>query len=160
MPRHIEQALSATAEATPLASATIGDARHFDFAEASFAAVLVMGPLYHIIEHSDRILVLKKALRVLDLGGVVFAAAIARYASALDGLHSGFIDDPRFREIVDRDLTDGRHHNPTDDLRHFTTAFFHHPDELCNEVGQAGFTDVEVLSVEGISWASPDLEER
>ena len=61
---------------------------------------------------------------------------------------------------MQRDLIEGQHRNPTGSPTYFTTAFFHHPDELRAEVADAGFEDVEVYAVEGISWAAPDLAER
>lgn len=155
--RHIGQALGQT---PPPASARVGDARSLEHPDESVDAVLLMGPLYHLTERSDRLLALEEALRVLHPGGPVFIAAITRFASAIDGLYSGAIDDEWFREIVDRDLDTGVHLNPTDDPRYFTTAYFHHPDELLSEVEEAGFRDVEILAVEGVAWAAADLDER
>ncbi len=52
-------------------------------------AVLLLGPLYHLPERADRLAALAEARRVLRPGGVVFAAAISRFASMLDGLFTG-----------------------------------------------------------------------
>jgi hypothetical protein len=73
------------------------------------------------------------------------AAAISRYASALDGLARKLSSDPRFVKIRDRDLADGQHRNDTDNLDYFTTAYFHRPDDLRSELQVAGFQDVSVL---------------
>lgn len=143
-----------------LASATVGDARSLDVDSGSVDAVLLLGPLYHLIDVADRQKALEEALRVLRSGGVVVAAAISRFASVLDGLDGGAIDDPAFQEIVDRDLESGEHRNPTGDVRYFTTAFMHHPDELRREVESTGFHDVEVLAVEGVGWVAQDLDGR
>ena len=37
-------------------------------------------------------------------------------------------------------------------------TFFHHPDELGNEVSEAGFLVEGVYGVEGPSWLVPDLD--
>jgi hypothetical protein len=47
-------------------------------------------------------------------GGVMFAAAISRYASALDGLARDFFADPSFSRIVQQDLEQGQHRNETE----------------------------------------------
>ena len=59
------------------------------------------------------------------------------------------IDDPAFAKIVDRDLDDGQHRNPSDKLDYFTTAYMHHPDELATEVAEVGFRDTELYAVDG-----------
>lgn len=88
------------------------------------------------------------------------AAAISRYASALDGLARKLSIDPRFVQIRDRDLVDGQHRNETDDLNYFTTAYFHRPDDLLREIESAGLGNAQVLGVEGPGWMLPDLGAR
>jgi sugar phosphate isomerase/epimerase len=55
---------------------------------------------------------------------------------------------------VDQDLADGQHRNPDPVGRpeFFTTAYFHAPDDLAQEIAQAGFTGVAVYGVEGPGW--------
>ena len=87
-------------------------------------------------------------------GGRLLAMAVCRFASLLDGLYQDWLDDPVFRPIVDRDLADGQHRNPDPVGRpqFFTTAYFHTPDGLAGEIGQAGFSGVAVYGVEGPGW--------
>jgi hypothetical protein len=120
--------------------------------------VMLMGPMYHLTERADRMTALTEARRCLRPGSVLFVAAISRYASLLDGFRAGHIEDPAFLPILDRDLREGQHRNSTDNFGYFTTAFFHHPDELQSELKEAEFEDVEVLAVEGPAWLSPRLE--
>jgi hypothetical protein len=94
---------------------------------------------------------------VLRPGGVLIAAAISRFASMYDGLRRGWLDDPDFAAIVDRDLRDGQHRNPDGRPGWFTTAYFHHPDELATEVGAGGLTLDSVVGVEGTAWLLPEL---
>ena len=118
----------------------------------------MLGPLYHLTRREERLAALREAGRVLCDNGVLLAAGISRFASTLDGLRSGLLDDPRFVRIVSRDMADGQHRNPTDDPRYFTTAFFHHPDELRAEVTEAGFVLEALIGIEGPGWLLQDFE--
>jgi len=152
---HVEQAREAG-----ISTASLGVAGNLEFEANRFDAVLMLGPLYHLQDRSDRLDALGEAHRVLKPGGLIFAAGITRYASAIDGFDSGFIDHAEFVRIVHKDLETGRHTNSTGDPRFFTTAYFHRPDELHDELESSGFTSIEILAVEGMSWAAGDLEER
>lgn len=155
MPRHVEQVgqLASTGRAI---TAEVGDARQLPVDDASVDVVLVFGPLYHLTERDDRVRALAEARRAVRPGGLVFVAAISRFASLLDGLSREFLFDPAFRRIAERDLHDGQHRNPDGNPHWFTTAYFHHPDELPQEAGDAGLEVVEVLGVEGVAgWLGP-----
>jgi ubiquinone/menaquinone biosynthesis C-methylase UbiE len=100
VPLHVEQARSVPG----LAGVARGDARVLDRSDASVDAVLLLGPLYHLTERADRVRALAEGRRVLRPGGVLAAAAISRYASAVDGLFRGHLREPGFEAIVERDL--------------------------------------------------------
>jgi SAM-dependent methyltransferase len=108
------------------------DARVLPFADASFDAVLLLGPLYHLGDRAQRVRALREAARVTRSGGVVFAAAISRYASLFDAI---------------------RQPAP------FPDAYFHLPDELADELGSAGLTVEAVYGVEGPGVVASDLEQ-
>jgi SAM-dependent methyltransferase len=150
VPLHIEHA-RATAQggSRELFDAKVGDARQVELPSGCMDAVLMLGPLYHLTRKRDRIQSLKEAHRVLRPKGLLFAAAISRYASLIDGLKYRFIDDPVFRGILRRDLKQGQHRNPTAAKGYFTTAFFHHPNELRQEVKEARFTLKGIYAIEG-----------
>jgi ubiquinone/menaquinone biosynthesis C-methylase UbiE len=152
---HVEQALE-KAGSDPAAAFTAarGDARNLSEPDESQDAVLLFGPLYHLTEAAERLQALAEARRVLRPGGRLVAVAVCRFASLLDGLYQGWLDDPVFRRIVDRDLADGQHRNPDPVGRpeFFTTAYFHTPDGMAEEIEQAGFTAVAVYGVEGPGW--------
>jgi ubiquinone/menaquinone biosynthesis C-methylase UbiE len=152
---HLEQARSyGRASGITLASMTQGDARQLGFPASSADAVLMLGPLYHLVERSDRLQALVEARRVLKPRSVFFAASISRFASLLDGLSRGFIQDAEFRKIVEADLTHGVHRNPTNQPAYFTTAYFHRPEEFAAEVGSAGFGNIGMLAIEGPAWST------
>jgi SAM-dependent methyltransferase len=160
VPLHVQQATagSAAQPATPLVGAEVGDARRLSQAEASADAVLLLGPLYHLTLREDRLQALGEARRVVRPGGVVAAAAISRFASTIDGLFNGYLADDEFGAIVERDVREGQHRNPTGRLGWFTTAYFHLPGELRGEAREAGLAVVGLFGVEGPAWNMPDLD--
>lgn len=160
VPRHVEQARAASdaQPQSPLASATLGDARKIEQADQSADALLVLGPLYHLTERSDRLTALREARRVARTGAPIFVAAISRFSSLLDSLSGGFFDQPDFAAILDRGLADGQHRNPTDNLLYFTDAVFHRPDELASEIRESGLELVDVLPIEGPGWLARDFD--
>jgi ubiquinone/menaquinone biosynthesis C-methylase UbiE len=152
--KHVEQAKEASrAQAEfSIASCAVGDARQIEQSDASADGVLLLGPLYHLTERADRLAALREAHRVLRSGGRVFAAAISRFASLMDGLSRDLVADPKFVEILRQDLKEGQHRNPTYNPQYFTTTFFHKPEELREEVEEAGFSLERVVAVEGPVW--------
>jgi ubiquinone/menaquinone biosynthesis C-methylase UbiE len=170
-PRHVTQAEAASEKigGQPLASIKLGDARQLEHPDSSADGVLLLGPLYHLTERDDRILALREAHRVLRPGGVLLAAAITRFASTIDALLEDLVDDPEFAPIYEQDLRYGQHRNPTDNPEFFTTAFFHHPQELLDEFESVKFRVEALLAIEGPvrmmkdfpqQWQVPDIRER
>lgn len=157
IPRHIDEAIASLGNESGF-DAKVGDARRLDFDADAFDVVLLFGPLYHLQDARDRALCWSEASRVVKPGGLVFGAVISRFASLFSGLSEGVIFDPVFRDIVIRDLLDGRHTNPPGQ-DFFTTAYFHHPDEAKAEAVDAGLRVEAVLGVEGIAAWIPSLED-
>jgi ubiquinone/menaquinone biosynthesis C-methylase UbiE len=152
---HVQQARQVAGSAgAAVFTAAVGDARRLVEPDASQDSVLLFGPLYHLTGQADRQQALGEARRVLRPGGRLLAMAVCRFASLLDGLYEGWLDDPDFRPIVEQDLADGQHRNPDPAGRpqFFTTAYFHTPDGLIGEISQAGFTATTVYGVEGPGW--------
>ena len=151
-PLHIEQAReNGAALGLELASASVGDARALPYADAQFDLALLMGPLYHLQDASDRARCLTEAHRTLKPGGTVICEGISRYANLLGSLHEKLIDDDRFISLLDENLATGNH-NPGD-TPYFTTAYMHAPHELADELTQAGFVDIKLIAVEGVAFA-------
>jgi SAM-dependent methyltransferase len=159
VPRHVQAARALTERGLNV-KAELGDARQLDLPDATFDAALLLGPLYHLTERADRVRALREVGRVVKPGGAVFAAAISRFASLFDGLARGFLFDPAFRPIVERDLAEGQHRNPDRRPHWFTTAYFHHPDELLQEAAEARLRVVSLVGVEGLCGWLPHLAER
>jgi hypothetical protein len=49
-------------------------------------------------------------------------------------------------------LKTGRHLNPSGQPELFTTAYFHHPDELLEEISESGLRFETMFGVEGPGW--------
>jgi SAM-dependent methyltransferase len=167
VPLHIEQARESARQRAAMGTRVprlfqVADARAIPCQDGTAHAVLFFGPLYHLIEREDRLKAIREAHRVLRRGGVLLSVAISRFASALDGIGRGLIRDPRFVSIVEQDLKSGQHRNETDNLEYFTTAFFHHPDELRTELIEGGFPSPQLCAIEGPIWnvQQPDTAEQ
>ena len=157
---HLEEAKARSeSSGIKLGSITKGDARSLSASSNSANAVLLLGPLYHLVERADRLMALREARRILKLHGVLIAAAISRFASLIDGVARGFLHDAEFRKIVASDLATGQHRNPTAQTAYFTTAYFHRPEELAAEVREAGFDHIQLFAVEGPVWGAAHLGE-
>ena len=161
VPLHVEQATAASQAQPdhPIAELRVGDARHLDRADNSVDVVLMLGPLYHLTERNERIAALRESYRLLRKGGIIFAVAISRYASTLDGMTQRIMD-PEFIKIVDRDLQDGQHRNPNEHPAYFTTAYLHRPEELKSEIEAVGFDLEGLFGIQGPAWLLQNLEEQ
>jgi len=136
----------------------LGDATKLKFADNQFDIVLLFGPLYHLIDRKERIKALSEAKRVLKLGGILLSVVISRYASLFDGFQRDLVVDDVFYKILTDDLKTGVHQNETDNLEYFTTAYFHTPEEVVTEIGDAGLSFQKLVPVESFGWIIKDFE--
>jgi len=66
-----------------------GDAREVDkLVDGQFDYILLMGPMYHLLEESDRIKAMESALKLLKPGGVIFVAFINLFAGVTFAMKS------------------------------------------------------------------------
>jgi SAM-dependent methyltransferase len=84
----------------------VADARDLSaVAETGFDAVLLMGPLYHLVEEADRKLALRETFDRLRAGGVLFSSFISRLGIIGDLLKNvpGWIEDEtEVRSLLER----------------------------------------------------------
>jgi ubiquinone/menaquinone biosynthesis C-methylase UbiE len=146
VPKHVQQAST-----VGTFTAAVGDARQLEAADGSFDAALLLGPLYHLVDRTDRVRALLEAVRVTRPGGIVAAAAISRHMALLGWCVAGELDDERAGKLA-AVLETGVH----DPSLGFATAYFHLPAELADELVEAGLHDVTVLGIEGPIWPVAD----
>jgi SAM-dependent methyltransferase len=125
------------------------------FAGEAFDAVLLLGPLYHLLTAGEREAALREVYRVVKPGGVVAAAFITRYAflryllkERPEDLHGRASDMEAFHQtgILPTPLTsDGEF-----------IAQLIPPAEARPLIESAGFTVRTVLGVEGLSTLIDD----
>lgn len=135
----------------------LGDARALSVADESCDVVLLLGPLYHLVERNDRLAALREAYRVCRRGGVVIASAISRLAPALDGVRQGWITDERFFETARMQVESGWR---SDGAPTIFPGYFHDPADLIAESQQIGLTDEALFGIEGPGWLLGDFEKK
>jgi SAM-dependent methyltransferase len=158
MPLHVEQLAAEAAGVTGIRTA-VGDVRDIDLPGASVDAVLLLGPLYHLIDRAERVGALRECARIVRPGGPVFAAVISRWAARIDGMlrERLYLKYPAALDLIDEidrtgllpPLQDGA-----------LTAFCHRPAELREEMGEAGLEVTDLVSVEGPAFILGDLDAR
>jgi SAM-dependent methyltransferase len=153
VPRHVEQARERGVRAR------LGDARDLPLADASVDAVLLMGPLYHLVDPGERQRALAEALRVLRPGGVLLAEIISHRAWIMDATWQG-LDDPRHWaefELIERIGTSA---DPATREPGGFWAYHHQPSLLREELETAGFAGISLVAVEGFAHLLGDLAAR
>jgi SAM-dependent methyltransferase len=153
VPLHLDQARGRGVRA-----ARLGDARALDLPDRSADAVLLMGPLYHLVDRADRLQAWREAARVVRPDGVVVAAVISRFAAVLDGVARELSLREGFRAQALRSVGTGVLSPQAGGG--FTTAFFHRPEEIPAEIADAGLVHEVTWGVEGPGGWMPDLDER
>ena len=158
VPLYVEQLRAAIGPDTDVETA-VGDARSLDLADESVAAVLLLGPLYHLPRLADRVQVLREARRIVAPGGTVFASAISRWAVRMDGVLRERIYERGPEMLAHIDEVEQTGVLPPL-ARGGYTSYAHRPDELRSEFSSAGLDMTDVVSVEGTAFLLTDLTER
>ena len=119
------------------------------FEDSGFDAVLLMGPLYHLLELDQRRTAVREARRVLKPGGVFFASFITRYAPLCDLARS--TPDQLLDRWSDysRILETGQHQLGITGVG-FTDAYFTHPSEVKPLMEEAGLASRDLVACEGV----------
>lgn len=134
-------------------TAELGNATSLQRNDCSADAVLLLGPLYHLVQSEDRLLALREAKRVLRPGGVLVASAIGRFMALLDWAQIGELTEYVAAKL-EAVLASGVH----DASLGFTDAYFHTATEFREEFVVAGFRDISVVGIEGPAWTLVDHE--
>ena len=125
-----------------------GDARTLDgIPRGEFDAVLLMGPLYHLVLEADRMAALRSACTCLKPAGVIFSALISRFAV----LGRLIRRDPAWIEHEEWVRSVMQHgHRPHDAPRGGFRGYFVRTDEIAPMHEAAGFRTVRIAGVEPI----------
>ena len=147
-----------------LKCAAVADARSIDRPDASADAILLFGPLYHIVDYDERILCLKECRRLLKPNGLLFTAAITRYATTLWAIttydRNELLDETAFCDMIRHEIKTGNHiKNPNSRYSGIGRSYFHLPDELKDEIEASGFKNTDIRGVIGPCWLIPNIDE-
>ena len=118
------------------------------FPAATFHAVLLMGPLYHLTTAAEHRQAIREAARVLQPGGLLFAAFVGRYAPFRNAARHDPLWLVNHPERANALLATGVNRATPDSL--FTDAYFAHPTEIRPLLDTAGFTTLDLVACEGI----------
>lgn len=156
---HIRIAVEHNAYAAKKLSAMeVADARSIARPDESADAILLFGPLYHIVAHHERAKCLAECRRLLKPGGKLFTANITCFATVLKYTElydrRPVLNDEDACRMIESTVRTGLHNGNEIGL-----VYFHRPEELRQEIASAGFADVELRGVIGPCWIIRNLDE-
>lgn len=136
-------------------------------ANGPFDAALHMGPLYHLLEHAERVQTLSEVRRLLRPGAKVLAAFIGRYSILQYAI-------ARAPEFIQRRLQENEIVLRTGVFRQvepdgsWDNAWLAHPSQIEPLMREGGFEPVDLLHCEPLTYeleekinaASPDLHRQ
>lgn len=160
VPRHVAAARRRAGATPPGFNTEHGDAQALPVADASVDVVLLLGPLYHLVDAAGRRQALSEAKRVLRPGGRLLVEVISRHAWLLDATSKEILGRPKVWDDFDHNVETGLSYDPNDLEDGGFWAYFHHPEELRSELELAGFAEISLVAVEGFAWLLGDLERR
>lgn len=118
------------------------------FNPASFDTVLCMGPMYHLIEKSDREKCIEECIRVLKNGGILAIAYINKYyiiPHLITGRNKSLTSSLVSKVIDDGVIKDG------EEDCFWTDAFFTSPIEIEEFLSQFNIDIIDHVAVDGLS---------
>ena len=123
-----------------------GDARQLKgIPRGEFDAVLLMGPLYHLLLETDRTAALRSAYACLKSGGVIFSAMISRFGILGDLIK----DNPSWIENQEAVWSHIRHgHRPTNAPKGGFRGYFVRLEEIAPLHERVGFRTHKIAGVE------------
>lgn len=147
-----------------LAAAEVCDARSVPRPDGSADAILLMGPLYHILEREERLLAIRESGRLLKTGGILFTAAINPYstllwATSVYGVKNLLLEDPAFLAMAEHEITTSEHRKPSDSAYSgIGNSHFHSADKLKMELSLGGFPMTDIYGIDGGAWMVPNID--
>lgn len=126
------------------------------WSEREWDAVLVLGPLYHLIAREKRLRLLRLARKNLKKGGLIFASFMTRSGALVYGIKNNpeGIFYPDGAEKLWKTGSDDRFVEATE---YFTGAYFSHPSEVNPLIEEAGLKPIHLAGAEGVFGERFDL---
>lgn len=150
---NVDFARGKAAERGVALEAQVGDATDLRrFADGAFDAVLVLGPLYHLVDEGPRNRAIDEALRVLGSGGVGAFAFLSKYApvfDALKGLPGTHLTPSQLLTM----MRQGTNRSTVEETG-FTEVHFVEPTEVRPLLEARGATVTTVFGAEGLAAQS------
>ena len=148
-PENTKFAAGKTAELGLSLKTVTGDAREADILTAGhYDHVLLMGPMYHLLEESDRITAVNAALKLLNPNGIIFISFINMFAGMIYAMkcQPDIINDPneqKFYNAVAGNLSFSG--------MAFTMAHFSAQDEILPFMSQFPLVKLHLFGQESIT---------
>jgi S-adenosylmethionine-dependent methyltransferase len=124
----------------------VADARDLsEVAQADFDAVLLMGPLYHLVREADRKVALREAFDRLREGGLIFSSFISRFGimgDLLKNMPDWIEDQSEVWTVI------GQGKDPDDFPRGGFRGYFAQPSEVAPLHEEVGFGTLVVAGIE------------
>lgn len=126
----------------------VGDARVVsEIVEDKFDHILIMGPMYHVLEEKERKIVVENALKLLKPGGIIFISFI--------NLIAGIIYAMKFKPEIILDSFEQNYHklfieNKNFSGEGFTQTYFSRPDEILYFMSGFNLEKLHLISQESI----------
>jgi 2-polyprenyl-3-methyl-5-hydroxy-6-metoxy-1,4-benzoquinol methylase len=136
----------------------IGDALYLNQYDLGlFDAALLMGPMYHVIDASERQDILRQLKDMLKPKGV----AIVAYLNSWGLIRTGIVDFPHWykdiskpRSMLHESIFEGQA------LSNFTECYWSTPEAALREVREAGFEVISYAGAEGFASGMKPLLEK
>jgi len=146
--RHLAEQ-GAAGNIVEIAKANAVDLSHY--ADASFDAMLLLGPLYHLPQEADRVRAIAEARRVLRAGAPLFAALLPRHAELRQALRlrpEWVLEQP---EHVEEILQLGYVKDRGGDTLLLPDVYLTPPEEIRPRFEAQGFVTEVVAAVESVA---------
>ncbi len=120
-----------------------------------FDAVLLFGPLYHLLEKGEREQCLKEVNRVLKSNGMIFASFIP-YLSGSIAIIDRYFKHPEQVDAnnLDKVFKTGKFNNLSD--KGFQEGYYPTVNEIENLFAKCKFHKIEIKSIRGIGYEKED----
>jgi len=143
-------------EGVQLARVVNGDARNLGgLGDSTFDAVLLMGPLYHLLEHVQRVQAVREARRIVKAGGRIFASFVTPYSMIQYGLAHYIEYVTKEGDALDEILRTGIYRRPPG-RPGFPDAWLAYPQQVEPLMREGGFRKIDMRQCDALAYELED----